>query len=185
MSDEYISYVPNNNGRFVRYSYTRPSPSSNGLVELGRMLLNLTRVIFQLLNVLHSVMATFNNIMSSLPFFLRYIVHGLLAICFPFYSVYQGYVVLINRIHQITYPIYRAVTLISRIFTFVVQLPLRMITFCITETQALLRNLLILLIFVGIIFALALILLNNNQLDYIKSYVQNTTDFILKKSSMI
>ncbi|CAF4108657.1 unnamed protein product [Rotaria socialis] len=164
MSDEYVSYVPNNNGRFVRYSHTRPSPSSNPLIELG---------------------PTCNNIMSSLPFFIRYIVHGVLAICFPFYSIYQGYIVLINRIHQITYPIYRAITLVSRIFTFFVQLPLKIITFCITETRTLLRNLLILLIFVGIIFALALILLNNNQLDYIKSYVQNTTDFILKKSSMI
>lgn len=131
------------------------------------------------------MITAFNNLLASLPSFIRYIIHALLAICFPFYTIYQGYMALINRIHQITYPIYRTITFITRLFTIFVQLPVRIITFLINETRNLLKNLFILLIFVSIILALLVIFLDEDQLIYIKSHIHNATDFILKKSSMI
>ena len=85
--------------------------------------------IFQLTNLLHYAISTFNNMLSSLPSFIQNIIHAILAVCFPFYSIYQGFMVLINRIHRIGYPIYRAMTLLTRLFTFFVTLPLRIITF--------------------------------------------------------
>jgi steroid 5-alpha reductase family enzyme len=123
--------------------------------------------------------------MASLPFCIRYIVHAILAFCFPFYSIYQGWLMLISRIHRITYPIYRAVTLLTRLFTFFITLPVRIITFAITKTQTLLKSLLILAIIAGIIVGIITLFLDEHQLDYFKSYVRNTTDVILKHSSII
>jgi hypothetical protein len=170
--------------RFVRYSYARPT-SSNRFVELGRFFYNFIRAIFQFFNLLHYSIATFNNMLSSLPFFIRYIVHAILAFCFPFYSAYQGFMMLINRIHRITYPIYRALTLFTRLFTFCITMPLRIITFVATKTQVLLKNLLVFSIIAAIIIGLIALFLDENQFNYIKSYVRNTTDVILKQSSMV
>jgi hypothetical protein len=170
--------------RFVRYSYARPT-SSNRFVELGRFFYNLIRGIFQIFNLLHYSIATFNNMLSSLPFFIRYIVHAVLAFCFPFYSAYQGFMMLISRIHRITYPIYRVMTLLTNLFTFFITLPLRIITFVTTQAQILLRNLLIISIITAIIIGLIVLFLDETQFNYIKSYVRNTTDVILKQSSII
>jgi len=146
---------------------------------------NLIRGILQLFNLLHYAITTFNNMLSSLPYCIRYIVQIILAFFFPFYAGYQGYLMLIDRIHRITYPIYRGITLLTRLFTFFITIPLRIITFIITQTQVLLRNLLIILIFVGIIIGLILLFADEQQLNYMKSYIRNTTDLILKHSSMV
>ncbi|CAF0915672.1 unnamed protein product [Adineta steineri] len=185
-ADEHVSYVPNGRGgRFVRYSYARPSSTSNRFVELGRFFYNLTRGIFQLMHVLHYSLTTFNNMISSLPFCIRYIVQLILTICFPFYSLYQGYILLINRIHRIAYPFYRVITLVTRLFTFFVTLPIRILTYVFTQTQVFLQNLLKFSIVVAIIIGLIALFLEENQLNYIKSYVQNTTDSIFKQSSIV
>jgi hypothetical protein len=123
--------------------------------------------------------------LSSLPFCLRYIVHAICAFCFPFYSIYQGYVVIINRIHRITYPIYRGTTLFARLVTFFITLPIRIIRFITTETQVLLKNLLIILIITSIIIGLIVLFSDEQQLNYMKSYIRNTTDLLLKYSSMV
>jgi hypothetical protein len=122
---------------------------------------------------------------SSLPFFIRYFVHAILAFCLPFYSVYQGSMLLMNRIYRITYPFYRVITLLARLFTFIITLPLRIITYVTTQTQLLLINILKFLIVVGIIIGLILLFMDEHQLDYVKAYVRNTTDLILKQASMV
>jgi hypothetical protein len=170
--------------RFVRYPYARPT-SSNRFVELGRFFYNLISGIFQFFNLIHYSIATFNNMLSSLPFFLRSIVHGILAFCVPFYSVYQAGAMLINRIHGITYPIYRVITLFIRLFTFFITLPIRIITYVTTQTQVLLKNLLIILIFASIIIGLIVLFSNDQQSNYIKSYLRNTTNVLLKYTSMV
>ncbi|CAF2391425.1 unnamed protein product [Rotaria sp. Silwood2] len=170
--------------RFVRYSYA-PRTSSNRFAELGRFLYNLISGIFQLFNLLHYSIATFNNMLSSLPFCVRYMIHLLFTLCFPFYTIYQSSILLINRIHRITYPIYRAVALLTHLFTFFITLPMRIITFLTTQMHILLRNLLILLIFAAIIIGLIVLFSDDNQFNYIKSHIRNTTDWILKQSSMI
>ncbi|CAF0805646.1 unnamed protein product [Rotaria sordida] len=184
MSEPHISYVPNQSGRFIRYPYAQRT-SSNRFVELGRFFYNLIRAILQLFHLVHYSIATFNNMLSSLPFCIRYMVHLLFSICFPFYTIYQSSMLLINRIHRIAYPIYRAITLFTRLLNFFVTLPLRIITFLTTQIHVLLRNLLILLIFAAIIIGLIVLFSDDNQLNYIKSYTRNTTDWILKQSSMI
>jgi hypothetical protein len=141
--------------------------------------------IFQLTNLLHYAISTFNNMLSSLPSFIQNIIHAILAVCFPFYSLYRGFVMLIDRIHNITHPIYRAITLLTRLFTFFITLPIRIVTFVITLIQGLLKNLLIVLIVTGIIIGLFLIFSNDEQYNYIKSYVRNATDVILKQCSMV
>ena len=141
--------------------------------------------MLQLFNVLQSSLTTFNNTISSLPFFIRYFVHAILAFCLPFYSVYHGITMVINRIYRISYPFYRLITLIARLLTFFITLPLRIITYVTTQTQALLINLIKLLIIMAIIIGILVVFLNENQLNYIKSYVTNTTDLILKQASMV
>ncbi|CAF0754766.1 unnamed protein product [Rotaria sp. Silwood1] len=123
--------------------------------------------------------------LSSLPFCIRYMIHLIFTICFPFYTIYQTSILLINRIHRITYPIYRAMTLVTRLFTFFVTLPMRIITFFTTQIPVLLRNLLILLILAAITIGFIVLFSDGNQFNYIKSYIRNTTDWILKQSSMI
>lgn len=170
--------------RFVRYSNARPT-SSNRFFALGQAFYNLFRAIIQFFNLLHYSIATFNNMLASLPFCIRYIVQAILTFCFPFYSLYQGIMLFINRIHGITYPIYRAITLFTHLFTFFITLPIRIITFLITQTQILLRNLLIILIIAGIIIGLIVLFSDEQQLDYMKSYLRNTTDVLLKYTSMV
>ncbi len=123
--------------------------------------------------------------LSSLPFFLRNIVHVILAFCFPFYSLYQGFMMTVNRIHNITYPIYRGITLLTRLFAFFITLPMRIITFLIMLIQGLLKNLLIILILAGIIIGLIVIFSNEEQYNHMKSYLRNATDVLLKHSSMV
>jgi hypothetical protein len=123
--------------------------------------------------------------LSSLPFFIQSIIHGILAFSIPFYSVYQGCIMLINRIHRITYPIYRGITLFTQLFTFFITLPMRIITFTVTQTRVLLKNLLIILIIGGIIIGLIVLFSDEQQLNYMKLYLRNTTDVLLKYSSMV
>ncbi|UJR35811.1 hypothetical protein I4U23_028559 [Adineta vaga] len=184
MSTEHLSYIPNGRGGFVRYSYARSS-SSNRFAEIGRFFYNLIRGIFQFFNLLHYSIATFNNMLSSLPFCIRYLVQIILAFCFPFYSVYQGISLFINRIYGITYPIIRVVTLISRLFTFFIALPLRIITFVYTQLQDLFKNLLKFTIVVAFIIGIVALLLDEQQLNLIKSYARNVTNVLLKHSSTV
>ncbi len=123
--------------------------------------------------------------LSSLPSFIQNIIHAILAFCFPFYSLYRGFMVIVNRIHNITHPIYRAVTLLTRLFTFFITLPIRIITFVIMIIQGLLKNILIVLILTGIIIGLILVFSNEEQYNYMKSSLRNATDVILKQCSMI
>ena len=141
--------------------------------------------MFQFIHLIQYSLATFNNMLSSLPFCIRYLVHAVLAFCFPFYSMYLGCMMFINRIQSIAYPFYRIAMLLTRIFTFFVTLPVRIITSIVTQSQALLKNLLVLLISAGVIIGLTVLFLDEYQVNYLKSYVQNTTDLILKKTSMI
>jgi hypothetical protein len=92
---------------------------------------------------------------------------------------------LMNRIYRITYPFYRVITLLARLFTFIITLPLRIITYVTTQTQLLLINILKFLIIIGIIIGLILLFMDEHQLDYVKAYVRNTTDLILKQASMV
>lgn len=123
--------------------------------------------------------------LASLPFCIRYFVQAILAFCFPFYTVYQGFAMLINRIHRVSYPIYRAITLFTRLFAFFITLPIRIITFLLTQIQFLLKNLLIVLIIAGIILGFIVLFSNQEQIDYMKSYLQNTTNVLLKYTSMV
>jgi steroid 5-alpha reductase family enzyme len=92
---------------------------------------------------------------------------------------------LVNRIHRITYPIYRGITLVARLFAFFITLPIRIITFVTTQTQVLLKNLLILLIIISIIIGLIVLFSDEQQSNYMKSYIQNKTNVLLKYSSMV
>lgn len=123
--------------------------------------------------------------LASLPFFVRHFIHAILAVCFPFYSIYQGLTKIINQIHRIVYPIYRAITFVTRIFAFFITLPMRIIAFIPTLLQDLLKNLLIILILVGFVIGLLVLFSNEEQLNTLKSYVRNTTDMLLKQCSMI
>jgi uncharacterized membrane protein HdeD (DUF308 family) len=123
--------------------------------------------------------------LSSLPYCIQYIIHGILAFCVPFYSVYRGSMMLMNRIYRITYPFYRAITLIARLFTWFITLPIRIVTYVTTQTQVLLINLIKFLIIVSIIIGLVVLLMDEEQLNYVKSYVRNATDLILKQASMV
>lgn len=91
----------------------------------------------------------------------------------------------VNRIHNITYPIYRGITLLTRLFAFFITLPMRIITFLIMLIQGLLKNLLIILILAGIIIGLIVIFSNEEQYNHMKSYLRNATDVLLKHSSMV
>lgn len=154
-------------------------------MEIGRFFYNIIVGIFKFTNLLHYSITTFNNMLSSLPFFIRHLVHGILAFCFPFYSIYQGFSTIFNRIHRVIYPIYRAITFVTRIFTFFITLPMRIIAFIPTLLQDLLKNLLIILILVGFVIGLLVLFSNEEQLNSLKSYLRNTTDMLLKQSSMV
>jgi hypothetical protein len=116
---------------------------------------------------------------------MRYIVQAILAFCFPFYSVYQALMMLIKRIRRIIYPIYRLVMFVSRLFTIFVTLPLRIITFIVTQTQEVFKSLLKFSIVVAVAVAIVALLLDEPQSNYIKAYVRNATDVLFKQSSTV
>ena len=170
----------------MRYPHARSSSSSsNRFVEIGRLLFNAFRGIFQLINLLNYSIATLNNILSSLPVFIQNIVHIILGIFFPFYSICQGYMRFMNRIHRIICPFYRVLTLITRLFAFLITLPIRILTFFLTQTQVILQNLFTILIIAAIVIGLIIIFTDEHQLNYIKSYIWNSTNMLIKQCSMI
>jgi len=161
--------------RFVRQPSYQPR-SANPFVEIGRFFYNLITALFKIMNLIHMILNYINSTLSSLPFFVRYFVHIILTISFPFYKIYQIYLALANRIYQIIYPLYRAVTLLARILTFFIQLPVRIVTYLLTSLENLLKTLIILIIIVCLIFAISLIFLDDKQIDYMKSYFHNKTN---------
>ncbi|CAF1639589.1 unnamed protein product [Adineta ricciae] len=185
MATERLSYVPDGRGGFVRYSYARRTPSSNRLVELGRLFYNLIRGILQFFNLLHYSLTTFNNMIQSLPFCIRYFVQVVLAFCFPFYAAYQAFVLMINRIYRVTNSVSRIFTLITRLFTFVITLPLRIFAFLRTLAEDLFKNLLKLAIVTAIIVGILALVLDEQQLNLIKAYAHNVTNMLLKSSSTV
>ena len=141
--------------------------------------------IFNLTNLLHYSITTFNNLIISLPFGIRHLVQAILAFCLPFYSIYQGFALIFNRLYRIAHPIYRAITLVVRIFTFFIEFPMRIITFIPILLQKLLKNLLVILILAGILIGLLVLFSNEEQLNSLKSYLRNTTDILWKQSSKL
>lgn len=170
--------------RFIRYPSVQ-ARSSNGFVELGRFFYNLITAIFKCFHLLQYSIITFNNTIASLPFFVRYIVHGIIALCFPFYAVYRTYMLLFNRITRIVYPLYRAVTLFTRILAFFIQLPVRIITYLLTSLEHFFKTLLILLIAVSLLFGIVLLFLDEHQLIFLKSYFHNKTNLFFNRTVIL
>ena len=169
--------------RFVRYPSAQTS--SNRFVQLGRLCLNFIHGIAQIFSVFVYTLTTFNNMIASLPFFVRYLAHGVLAVCFPFYSIYQGYLTLVNRIYRVAYPIYRAINFFTGLVTTLVTLPVRIVTFVVSKTESFLKNLLVATIVLGMGLGLVALFLDEYQSAYLKSSLRNATDILLKKCSMV
>ena len=169
--------------RFIRYPSARPS--SNRFVQFGRLCLNFIHGIVQIFSVFQYALTTLNNMLASLPFFVRYIVHGVLAVCFPFYSIYQGYLTLVNRIYRVAYPIYRAINFFASLVTTIVTLPVRIVTYVVSKTESFLKNLLVGAIVLGMGLGLVALFLDEYQSAYLKSSLRNATDILLKQFSMV
>ena len=120
---------------------------------------------------------------QSLPFCIRYFVQVVLAFCFPFYAAYQAFVLMINRIYRVSYSVSRVFTLITRLFTFVITLPLRIFTFLRTLADDFLKNLLKFAIVIAFIVGILALALDEQQLNLIKAYARNATNMLLKSSS--
>jgi hypothetical protein len=106
-----------------------------------------------------------------------------MAVCFPVYSIYQGYLMFVNRIYRVTYPIYRALRFAAYLIALVVTLPIRIITYLVTRTEVLLNNFFVTIVIIGVALGLLSLFLEQYPLDYLQSLVYNSTSLLFKNQT--